>query len=183
MLSWLLAIPGASRAEATPLDPQGTALIQDAAMLGAFEIQASQMALQNAGQENVKEFARYMLLEHELISARLASLASAKKVDLSTDLDTEQRNELDRLQARKGADFDTRYIEQVAIGAHEQALERFKAASESSGDAELKAFAAETMKRLQDHLDKAKALARQAATDAGSVKADPEPGAPASRSP
>jgi len=161
ILSLLLAASGSASAQAAPLDKQGTQLIEDAAMTGAFEIQASQMALQNADRESVKEFARYMLLEHELISSRLASLASAKKVELPTDLDNDRRDELDKLQQLKGPDFDKRYIEQVAIGAHEQALARFKAANESSGDPDLKAFAAETMKRLQQHLDRARNIAGQ----------------------
>lgn len=165
VLSLMLAMPvAASAQQASPLSEEDTQLIQDAAMTGNFEIQASQMALQNAGQESVKEFARYMLLEHELISARLASLASAKNVELLTDLDNDRRNELDRLQQLKGDAFDKRYIEHVAVGAHEKALKRFDSVSKASSDAEIKAFAMETAKRLQQHLDEANKIAQETNT-------------------
>jgi putative membrane protein len=170
VLSFLLTASAPASAQAPSLSRQDTQLIQDAAMTGSFEIQASQMALQNAAQESVKEFARHMLLEYELISSRLASLASAKHVELPTDLDSDRRDELDKLQQLKGADFDKRYIEEVAVGAPEQALERFNAAYKATSDKEVRAFAAETMKRMQQHLARANNIAGNADRDGEAPK-------------
>jgi putative membrane protein len=160
VLSLVLAAPVAASAQAAKLSDQDTQLLQDAAVTGAFEIQASQIALQSATQESVKEFARLMLLEHELISADLANLAKTKNVALPTDLDNDRREDLGALQQLKGPNFDKRYIEEVAVGAHEEALERFNQAYKQSSDEEIKAFAAKTVKRLQQHLDRANNIAR-----------------------
>lgn len=164
ILSLILAVPVAANAQASPLSEQDAQLLQDAAVTGSFEIQASQIALQSATQERVKEFARLMLLEHELISADLKSIADAKKVVLPNDLDNETRDQLSELQQLKGPDFDKRFIEYVAVGAHKKALERFRTVHKQTNDAQIRTFAAETAERLQQHLDEANKVAQETNT-------------------
>ncbi len=49
------------------------------------------------------------------------------------------------LQNLKGAEFDKAYIEQVAVGGHQKAVELFRKESEKSNDAALKTAASKPL--------------------------------------
>lgn len=53
--------------------------------------------------------------------------------------------------------FDKAYLNNQ-VDAHEKAVELFKKEAASSDKAELKAFASETLPKLEQHLEQAKAL-------------------------
>jgi putative membrane protein len=154
-----LAAPASNIAYAAELNSQETQFLQKAAVAGTFEMQASQMALQSADQERVKQFARLMLVQHEQIDAALKRVARDRSIVLPVALDGDRQAALADLQQAKGADFDKRYIQHVAVGGHEQAIELFGRAAKESEDREVKAFATETVGLLQQHLDKAKMIA------------------------
>lgn len=165
ILALSLAFPASVSAQAAELTAQETEFLEETAVSGTFEMQASQMALQSAADERVKAFARLMLVQHEQIDASLKRVARDRNIALPVALDADQQSILDDLQQAKGADFDRRYIEHVAVGGHEQAVELFSRAARESKDGDVKAFAAEAIALQQQHLDKARSIAEAHASE------------------
>src|SRR5690606_10404054 len=162
LLSLALAAPTVVNAQAASVSERDARFLQAAANSGLFEMQASQLAIQAASQERIKEFARMMLVEHEKIDGDLKSLAMMRNIELPIDLEGDRQDTLDALQQDTAADFDKRYVEQVAVEAHKEAVTLFTEASEKSEDSEIKAFAGKALKTLQQHLQHAQNLAEAA---------------------
>lgn len=158
ILTLILSMSTAAGAQGAALSKQDTQFLRQAAEAGIFEMQASQLAMQNATQERVKEFARLMLVEHEKIDGDLKSLAMMRKIELPIDLEGDRQETLDALQQDTGEEFDKRYVEQIAVEAHKHAVTLFTEASEKSDDDEIKAFAGKTVKMLRQHLQHARNL-------------------------
>lgn len=156
------------------LSADDTRFLQEAARAGTFEIQASQTALQRAANPVVKEFARGMVAQHQEIDKSLKSLASSKHIALPTRLDDARQNTLSGLLQADAANFDQRYVERVAVAAHERAVKLFSDAAGQSRDPEVKQFASDTLAILRQHLAKAGIVAQ--ALQNGRDANDAEPG-------
>ena len=158
LFSLALAAASTVNAQTGNASERDARFLKEAANSGLFEMQASQLAIQAAGQERIKEFARIMLVEHEKIDGDLKSLAFTRKIELSINLEGDRRDTLDALQQETGPDFDKRYVEHVAIQAHKHAVMLFTEAYEKADDDEIKAFAGKTLETLQQHLQHAQNL-------------------------
>lgn len=157
-LPLMFAVSTGVSAQNAGLDQQDTRFLEEAALSGTFEMQANQMALQSARQDRVKEFARLMLVEHEIIDADLKRLASDHEVTLPVTLDGDRQAVLSELQQLTGSEFDKKYVDQVAVGEHQKAVALFNEAAEQTEHDDVRAFAASTGKVLQQHLDQAKKM-------------------------
>jgi putative membrane protein len=64
---------------------------------------------------------------------------------------------MQKLKGLKGADFDAEYI-RIMVADHEKAVALFQAQSQNGSDPDLKAWATQTLPKLQAHLQAAKGL-------------------------
>lgn len=159
------AAPAAQSAPATQAAPaesglsrSDTRFLQRAAQSGKLEIDASQLALQRAQSQEVKDFAQKMITDHQAVDKELRTLAQSKNVELPADLRWGQGRTIKGLEDREGADFDERYVDKVAVDAHEDAVSLFEEAAEDADDADVKAFAAKVLPDLKHHLSMGEAL-------------------------
>lgn len=126
-----------------------------AAASGMFELQASELALQKATSQSVKEFAKKMKDDHTKANSELKALAAKKNITLPTSLDKEHLDKIEDLREETGTDFDSEYMEAMHK-AHEKDVELFEDISEEDDvDAEVKAFASKTLPTLRSHNDMA----------------------------
>jgi putative membrane protein len=125
-----------------------------------FEIQSSELALQNATSAPVKQFAQQMIADHTAAGERLqAVLAQSGAADAPPmSLDPPHEAMMTQLQNASGESFDITYIN-LQLQAHEEAVSLFSAYASSGDDQALRAFAAETLPVLQHHLSEVLALA------------------------
>ncbi|AOB32566.1 hypothetical protein AKI39_20265 [Bordetella sp. H567] len=151
-----------------------------AAQADAFEVQASEWALRNAENDEVKRYARTMIDGHAAMADQLKALAAAKGVALPADMSDSQARTLKSLQGETGTRFDRRYADDVAIAAHNDAVALFVDAAEHAKDPEVKAYAQQGLPSLKSHLDAGMALRK---TLAASGKASPEESVPAGAAP
>jgi putative membrane protein len=146
---------------AEPMQPSGAieavlsnsdkAFFENAASAGMFEIQAGKLAQTKASDAEVKSYADKMISDHTEAAAKLEKLAAAKNVTLPTALSKHHQMMLDRLNKdAAGADFDAAYKRQMIV-SHKEAVSLFDQESKKGQDAEVKAFAAETLPKLQNH--------------------------------
>jgi len=133
--------------------------VQRAAMGDLYEIEASKVALARSQSADVKKFAQQMVDAHMKSSDELkARLARAGQiVELPTMLDAEHQKMLDDLKAASPRTFDARY----AAGqkeAHDQALMLHRGYAMRGSVADLKAYAADIVPKIEMHVQMAAEL-------------------------
>jgi putative membrane protein len=129
--------------------------VQDASQAGATEIEASKLALKNSSDPQVKKFATQMIADHSKLARNLDVIAAKKGMKAPPAADSAV---IGKLQELKGADFDKAYIDQVAVGGHQKAVELFQKESDSGADPQLKAAATKALPVIKHHLAMAQQL-------------------------
>ena len=147
-----ITLTGVSRAADTPPAGGGTSLtekdktfMKKAAKGGAMEVAMGQLAEQKAQSEDVKSFGKRMVTDHSKANDELKSIASNKGVQLPSKQHTGKWVS------------DKAYIDMM-VKDHEKDLAQFKDEANSGSDPDLKKFADDTAKVIQEHLDLVKEI-------------------------
>ncbi len=99
-----------------------------------------------------------MVDDHGKAGKRLNDIAVQKSATLPVGVSDEQQKHIERLSALSGPEFDRAYIE-LMVSAHKADLKAFKRGhAEDSQDPDLKAFAADMVPMIQEHLAAAEAI-------------------------
>lgn len=153
-------LPGAATATSkdAKLSRADAGFLKDAALAGMAEVESSQLALQKATDPTVKSFAQKMVDDHTKANEELKALAQSKGVELPDEPSLMQKGKLKALSTADGADFDKRYAENMGVEAHADTVKLFQKAAKDAKDPDVKAFAANKLPTLQDHLRMAHAL-------------------------
>ncbi|WP_458070182.1 DUF4142 domain-containing protein [Rhodanobacter sp. BL-MT-08] len=118
---------------------------------GMFEVAASKVAEGKASAQDVKDQAHTEVHDHELVGSKLKSIASSNGDDFSTDLNADFTARVAKLNALSGKAFDDAYIaEMKTIHALDGAA--FAQEAKTGQNADLKAFAAETVLIVKRHI-------------------------------
>lgn len=108
-----------------------------------MEVAMGQVAEQKAQSEDVKSFGKRMVTDHGKANDELKSIASKKGVQLpSKEHNTKWTS-------------DKTYMDMM-VQDHEKDLAEFKEEASSGSDPDVKKFADDTAKVIQEHLDLAK---------------------------
>lgn len=131
--------------------------VTKAANGGMFEVKLSELAVERARAQEVKNFARQMIEDHGKANQALKNAASKAGASVPQNLDNKHQARLDELRKSKDERFDNAYINSQAV-AHDEAVKLFSGYS-SSGDHEaLRSFASNTLPTLQRHQSRIKEL-------------------------
>jgi putative membrane protein len=160
----VLSFPALSRGlgERTGVDallgkaPSTVDFVRLVALSGMFEIQSSKLAERKADEFSQK-FAAQMVADHTRTTEELKALALKAGVELPTAIDSSHQGKIDKLNGLMGLDFDREY-DAMQVDAHEDAVSVFARYAEGGDNADLKAWAGESLPRLRHHLEMAKAL-------------------------
>ncbi|MBT2320837.1 DUF4142 domain-containing protein [Variovorax paradoxus] len=155
------ADPPASRGSAasSAVSDSDRALMTKAAGGGLYEVEAAKMASQKAQSAEVKQFADMLVQHHSAANEELKALAATKSVELPKDAPADKKNKMAALEKNSGASFDRAFIQQVGVSDHQADIKLFLMASRSAKDAEVKAWATQTLPTLKEHLAAAQKLA------------------------
>lgn len=140
-----------------PLSEQPTIVMLDkefvekAAQAGLFEVESSKLALDKQVSAATRDFAQMMIRDHEAAHGELVDIARRKSIEVAKDLDGENRGRIAELSRLDDQQFEQRYREMQVV-AHEDAITLFERGSRELRDAELRAFAVETLPVLERHL-------------------------------
>ena len=149
LLALGLSVPPASAA--TTVSPADQAFLVTAAQINLTEIKLGNVALQNAQRDDVKDFARTAVKDHQALNDQLKTLAAQKEITLPDTLDADNQQMVDKLTALTGADFDKAYIGGMYKG-HKKAVKTFKAEAAAATDQDVKSFAEQATPILKEHL-------------------------------
>ncbi|MBD8753869.1 DUF4142 domain-containing protein [Pseudomonas coleopterorum] len=132
--------------------------VEDASAKGVAEVEAGKLALEKGTAADVKTFADMMVKDHTAANQKLKALAYKKNIDVSDDAELLDKAKAMILELRTAKSFDQAYANNQ-VKAHEATIEIFEDEIKNGEDAELKAFATETLPKLKAHLVEAKKLA------------------------
>jgi putative membrane protein len=145
-------------AEGVPEQDQGFA--QKAAEGGLLEVRLGELAQQQAKDEHVVQFGQRMVQDHGQANEKLMAIAEQKAIQLPQELSGDAQEKYEEMQQLSGAEFDEAYMDDM-VEDHEKDIELFEQQAESGEDAELRAFAEETLPTLREHLELAKEVQSQ----------------------
>ncbi len=162
-----LAVSLGAQAQApAKLSGQDKSFLKDAAEGGNAEVSASQIAVAQSANADVKTFAQQMIDDHGKAGAELKGLAEQKGVKVSDTPSITKKAEIKMLSERKGSSFDQHYADSIGVKAHQDTIKLFQKEVDKGSDADVKAWASKTLPTLQHHLEMAQSL---------KTKADAEP--------
>jgi putative membrane protein len=155
-------VPEKTEVNSTLWIPSTQDFVTEAAYSDMLEIESNKLV---ASKFDTKDtgFAEQMIKDHTATSAELEGLVSSGKVkaNLPAAMDRAHRAKLDKLKGLDGMDFIKAY-EDMQVSAHEETVSLFERYAKSGDNADLKAFAAKTLPRLEDHLKMAHDLEKLA---------------------
>ena len=151
-----MGMAGAGKIDMTAADAP-MVFASDAAAGSMMEITLAEYAKKNASSEAVKNYANMLHTDHSKANEKLKQIAAGKKMTLPTTMGAEKQQMANKLMGMKGADFDREYMTMM-VDDHNKELMKFQDAAHMLNDAELKAFAAENVMVLREHLTKAKEI-------------------------
>jgi putative membrane protein len=127
---------------------------------GLAEVNLSRLAATRARSDDVKQFAKHMLEDHNKANKELNALAD--KLRIPPAQTQEQRHEelATRLSALSGAQFDREFMK-AQVKAHEETVDLFKAQAENGQNKDLKALAKKMLPTLEKHLKDAKDVCKK----------------------
>ena len=136
---------------------QNTDFWTEAAVSSMAEVALSNVALQKAQSDAVKQFAQRMVTDHTQANQELMTAAQAKGVTIPTALPENRQRDVTDLNGETGDKFDREYM-QMMVKDHEKAVKLFQRQAERGTDADAKALAAKLLPTLQEHLTMARSL-------------------------
>jgi putative membrane protein len=118
---------------------------------GKMEVALGQIAVQNAQDPAVREFASKMVQDHQAANQQLAQLISQKGAAVSDSPGWMDEKMTSHLQGLKGSEFDRAYMKRM-VNDHEKTIKEFQKEADDGEDADIKNFASKTLPTLQEHL-------------------------------
>jgi putative membrane protein len=131
-----------------PLNDKDKSFIQDAAKDGMMEVEMGKMGQKQAKNAEVKKFATRMVTDHSKANTQLKALAKKKGVTLDAAASTHKIDD---------ANFDKDYMDQM-VKDHEKDIKEFEEEAKDGSDADVKAWANQTLPTLKKHLELAKEI-------------------------
>lgn len=126
------------------------------------EISLSQLALERASNDDVKQYAQQMIEQHTQANNQLMQLAGQKGVTLPKELDTRHQQLERQLQQLSGASFDRAYM-RAMVNDHAQTTTLFQRQAEQGQDQDVVAYASRFLPAIQQHYAMANTMIRDLA--------------------
>jgi putative membrane protein len=161
----LLALSMSSLCGALALAQTGNAgqsdqqFVDFAAQTDMMEAHLGQLAAEQAANQNVKEFAQMLVTDHTSDYQQLTAAAGKASLTVPKGLDAAHDKKIAPLAKLKGAAFDRRFAQEMVAG-HQQAIAEYQREAQNGQNADLKAYANQTLPILQKHLQAAQGLAK-----------------------
>src|SRR4028118_2289095 len=144
--------PAGGQTSPNSLSSRDRTFVMQAGQLSMMEVELGRLAVQRGSSAGVKQYGQEMVEDHTRANQELMQLAMQKKVELPTEMSTQNTALIDRLSGLSGKSFDTAY-KQAMIDSHNHAIALFKAQSQQGQDPQLKAWATQKLPKLQAHLE------------------------------
>jgi putative membrane protein len=134
--------------------------IREAASANLLEVRLGQVAQTRATDPAVKNFGQRMISDHSSLQQQLTTMTSTNGITVSPTLDAQQQQDISRLQALSGPEFDRAYLE-LMIQDHQNDVNHFQNEARSNHSAPVQNLITTSQPVLQQHLSLAQQVGRQ----------------------
>ncbi|MGY3232862.1 putative membrane protein [Luteibacter sp. HA06] len=145
-----LILAGAASAESARSSAADTDFVRKASSGNLTEISLGKLAADQASSDDVKKYAARMVTDHTEANEKLGKLAGSKGVQIATAPDMAQQQDIDRLKGLDGAAFDRAYSD-LMVKSHKLTTGLYELEATKGEDAEIRAFAHDTLPVLREH--------------------------------
>ena len=152
-----------AQSQLRPLARQDEIFLYEIAGAGVTEVEFGRLAQQKAAHPEVKDFARHMVEDHSKANAKLNAMVQGTEAKLPTAMNGTYRNTHAELQKMNGAAFDRAYMK-AQVDDHRKVLQMLEHQAQAGTDPKLKAFAAEQIPTVRQHLEMAQKLENRVQT-------------------
>jgi putative membrane protein len=142
-----------------PIPKEDSLFVLEAAKGGMMEVEAGNLAQQNASSQRVKDFGAMMVRDHSQANNELKSLVSGRGIMLPDSLPSDMRKHMDAMKKMTGKAFDTHYISMM-LNDHKKDVSKFEKESKDAKDADIRNWAGKTLPTLKTHLDSVQAISK-----------------------
>ena len=140
------------------------AFVRKHVAMGEHEIALGKLAQQKGTHPEVKRFGEMMVRDHQLAGQELKQILAQSTTgtagetarDNAADADDHQEK-MEDMQKLSGKEFDQKYIDQM-VDDHQKAVDDLEGKAENSDNAAVKQWAAKTLPKVQQHLERAKTI-------------------------
>jgi len=135
--------------------------VMQASATDLAEVNLGRIAVRQATNASVKQFAQHMVDDHSKSSTEMLALVNKKQgLPVAARMDQKHRALSDRLLQLRGADFDREYMTHMVEG-HRQAVALFEGEAANGKEADVKAFAAKHLPTIREHFKMAQDIANK----------------------
>jgi len=129
--------------------------VKCAAEGGLYEVKLGELAQMNGFSIEVKTLAKHMIEDHHKGNSELKDLADKKAIAFPTSMNKKQMKYYDKLEKKHGEAFDKAYTKCMMMD-HKMDICKFKKEAKKGSDAEIKAWASNTLPTLEHHKEMTK---------------------------
>lgn len=133
------------------------ALVRTGLQGDAYEILSSELALERAESEDIREFAQQMIDAHTATSERLQEMSDNLGVDAEFLASPAHGVKLNYLGQLEGTEFEHEYLTQQLL-AHKSALAVYQIGASTAEDQDLQQFVSQTAGEVANHLARVREL-------------------------
>jgi predicted outer membrane protein len=153
--------PAAAAATKPPLGPADTYFVTQTSLGTPFQVDSGRLAQKAGGTPAIRSYAKLMVGSHVAVNDALQAVVKRKApVPPPTLLKAAYAAVVATLAQEKGQRFDSDYVRgQVGYQWANEALYQYEI--DNGADPDLKAFARQTLPKIQDHLERAVQLERE----------------------
>lgn len=143
-----------------PVSAQDRDFAVQATYANLAEIAMGQLALTEAEDESVRQFAEMMVTDHTKAQDELRYLAESYDLDIPDTLNNEQQAVYQTLEQLDGYSLDSAYISSQVV-AHQQAQQIFQKQIDQGENPNILQYASATLPHISNHLSTAMELKEQ----------------------
>lgn len=159
-------------------------VIKNAAKMNMATIKYSELATEKAQSPELKQFAQTLKQDHEKAQQDLQRIAQKHSVTLPTTVDEKCQQEISRLEALSGQEFDREFAK-GAVEGHAMAVAHLQHASSGAQDTDLRQYTQQMLSKVRQHQSKGREVAKSVGVDQTTItsiesKAQEAVGGPAS---
>jgi putative membrane protein len=159
-------------ADEAALEPGDQFFLRQASKGGLLEVRLAELAAERAVAPVIQDMATKLLEDHRRANERLKAFAARQQLALPTELGKHQVD-VDRLAQLSGPDFGKAYLKEM-IEHHEQAVATFQRQAEEGADPHIRAWAAELVTTLREHLRMVQWIAEKLSIDTEDLSLRPQ---------
>jgi putative membrane protein len=133
--------------------------LKEAAQMNAAVIKVGQLGSQKAQNPDLKRFSEQIEADHKRAQDKLETIAKNHNVELPTTLSAKCQEELSKLQALSGAEFDKEFAK-GAVQGYAMGIAKLQEASVQAKEPDVAQYAKDRLARLKRHQERAREIAK-----------------------